>query len=411
MTLVEQNLPSEPAGNHTPLRIAHVSATFPPYHGGTGNVCYYQARELARRGHSVHVFTATVPGSLSVEKREGFTVHRLRPLLKAGNAFLLPGLLNALQGFDLVHLHYPFFGGEITTLAARLKHLPMVITYHQDVVLHGPFGLIEKAIRPTLGRVTLRSARRLLFTSLDYGQSSYIRPLLKGRAVMIGELPNGVDTVTFRPAPAPATLRERHHLNPADKVALLVAGLDPAHYFKGVNFFLEALGRLPAGYKAIIVGDGPLRATYEAFAVDRGLTGRVIFAGRVSSEDLPGYYRLAGVTVLPSVTRGEAFGLVLLESLACSTPVIASNLPGVRTVVEAGQDGLLVEPQDASALAAALLQIFENESTRQAMGQAGRVKVEQRYAWPQLAARLETIYQEVLEEAHPRAFKESRGAR
>jgi glycosyltransferase involved in cell wall biosynthesis len=94
---------------------------------------------------------------------------------------------------------------------------------------------------------------------------------------------------------------------------------------------------------------------------------------------------------------GEAFGLVLIESLACGTPVIASDLPGVRTVVADGRDGLLVPPTDADALAAALgLMLALPPEARQAMGAAGRAKVVERYDWRVIGARLEAIYQETL---------------
>ncbi|HEX6292760.1 MAG TPA: glycosyltransferase family 4 protein [Herpetosiphonaceae bacterium] len=389
----------QPGEPRMTLRIAHVTATFPPYRGGTGNVCYHNARELARRGHDVHVFTAAQPGAAGDETRDGIAIHRLRPLLRVGNAPILPGLLRALRGFDVIHLHYPFFGGEITTLAARLNHTPLVITYHQDVLLHGLMALIERTLRLTVGRLTLRAAARLLFTSRDYGSASYVRPLLRGGEAHIGELPNGVDTSCFTPGPPDAGLREDHALSPDDRVALLVAGLDRAHYFKGVDVFLHALAALPPQITGVIVGDGDLRASYETTAANLGLSRRVVFAGRVSDAELPRYYRMADVTVLPSVTMGEAFGLVLVESLASATPVIATNLPGVRTVVQHRRDGLLVEPRDPAALAQALDDLLSDDARAQAMGRAGRAKVESHYDWTQIGARLEAIYRQIVLEA------------
>jgi glycosyltransferase involved in cell wall biosynthesis len=379
------------------LRIAHVTATFPPYRGGTGNVCFHHARELARRGHTVHVLTAAAPDAPPREERDGFTVRRLAPLLRAGNAPLLPGLLPALRGFDLIHLHYPFFGGELTTLAAQLFATPLVITYHQDVHIAGAMGMVAEALRYSVGRWTLRSATRLLFTSCDYGQASYVRPMLRGRQHRVGELPNGVDIRRFTPGPRPLALRERYALAPSERVALLVAGLDRAHAFKGVEVFLRAVRELPQ-LRGLVVGDGDLRASYEQIARSLGVTARVSFAGRVAEEELPDYYRLADVTVLPSTTMGEAFGLVLVESLASATPVVASDLPGVRTVVDNGRDGLLAPPGDATALAAAIGRVLGNETIRLAMGRHGRARIEARYSWERIGDRLEAIYAEVLGE-------------
>jgi glycosyltransferase involved in cell wall biosynthesis len=378
------------------LRVAHVTATFPPYRGGTGNVCYHNARELALRGHDVHVFTAATPGTATSELRDGFAIHRLRPLVRVGNAPVLPGLLRALRGFNIIHLHYPFFGGEITTLAAQLSRTPLVVTYHQDVFLSGLIGLVEQVLRRSVGRLTLRAATRLLFTSLDYGQASYVRPMLRGREQRIGELPNGVDIEHFTPAPASAELRAAYRLKDGDRVALLVASLDRAHYFKGVHVFLEALAQLPDAVHGVIVGDGDLHASYAVAAERLGIATRVVFAGRVSDTALPDHYRLADVTVLPSVTMGEAFGLVLVESLASGTPAIASNLPGVRTVLDHGDDGFLVPPNDPGALAVALREILNDDSARLVMGRTGRARVAACYSWEQIGARLEEIYFDVL---------------
>jgi glycosyltransferase involved in cell wall biosynthesis len=147
----------------------------------------------------------------------------------------------------------------------------------------------------------------------------------------------------------------------------------------------------------VIVGEGDLRPEHEAQTAKLGLAQRVVFPGRVVEAELPDYYRLADVTVLPSITMGEAFGLVLVESLACATPVIASNLPGVRTVVSDGQDGFLVEPNSPPDLAEKLGTLLSlTASERLAMGARGRAKVIERYTWEKVTAQLESVYQQAL---------------
>lgn len=372
------------------MKIAHISATFPPYQGGTGNVCYHNARQLARLGHELHVFTASLPKAATREERDGFIVHRLSPLVQVGNAPLLPQLLCRLRDFDVIHLHYPFFGGEFCVLAAAINRIPLVITYHQDVILTGVMGMAARFLEATVGRWTFSVAKKVLFTSHDYGQAGKGRPIM--RPETIDELPNGVDSEYFTPTGPRASLFK----DQTAPIALLVASLDQAHYFKGVSIFLEALARLPA-LRAVIVGDGDLRSSYETTAQQLGLSERLDFAGRVSNTDLGAYYRRADVTVLPSTTMGEAFGLVLVESLACGTPVIASNLPGVRTVVADGQDGFLVEPGNVSDLAAKLTALLSLPATeRHQMGLAGRCKVKERYAWERIGVRLEKIYRQVV---------------
>ncbi|NCC37312.1 MAG: glycosyltransferase family 1 protein [Chloroflexia bacterium] len=261
--------------------------------------------------------------------------------------------------------------------------------------MQGPMEIVARLLRHSIGRMTLRSAACLLFTSKDYGYASHSRPLVHASSVCIRELPNGVDVNTFAPGSGVA-LRQRLGVGTAQPLVLLVGGLDRAHYFKGVSILLHALAALPSSVQAMIVGDGDLRSDYEATAAQLGLAERVAFVGRVSDAELPEYYRAADVTVLPSTTMGEAFGLVLIESLACATPVVASNLPGVRTVVEHGNDGVLVPPGDVTALTTALDVLLGNPGQRKAMGRCGRAKVLARYAWPIIGTRLEQIYAEVL---------------
>jgi len=378
------------------MRIAHVSATFPPYWGGTGNVCYHNALELSKRGHEVHVFTASAENAVADELIEGIHIHRLHPIIRIGNAPLIPGLLQ-LNGFDVIHLHFPFFGGELAALAARLRHIPLVITYHQDVQLSGILGVIERILRTTISRWVLRSADKILFTSKDYSEVSYSLKLLRGREDRIGELPNGVDPVHFKPGAPDDFMAMKYKPTGKEQLILLVAGLDKAHYFKGIPILLEALSQQPEQVKAVIVGDGDLKSEYEKISNNLGIEDRVFFPGRVSNKLLPQYYQIADVTVLPSTTMGEAFGLVLVESLACGTPVIASNLPGVRTVVSDGVDGFLVNPNDIPDLSEKIKKLLSlSEETRHIMGVSGREKVSSQYTWEFACDKLETIYDEVI---------------
>jgi len=325
----------------------------------------------------------------------GFQVYRYSPLIALGNAHFLPNLVR-IEGYDLIHFHYPFFGGELSGLAAKIADCPLVITYHHDVILRGWKSLVEKCLRGSIERWLVRSAEMILFTSEDYAQTSYIRPHLSGREERIGILPNGVDLQLFYPSSESNTLKRSHNYDTDDFIVLLVANLDHAHYFKGIDVFLRALEMLPFQVKGLIVGDGDLRPRYENMSRVLQLETRVVFTGPVTDTELRKFYQFADVSVLPSITHGEAFGLVLLESLACSTPVIASNLPGVRTVVDNGCDGLLVKPGDVQSLVEKITYLFEDRDGAREMGRRGREKIEENYSWSKIIDKLEGIYNAVL---------------
>lgn len=378
------------------MKIAHVTATFPPYHGGTGTVCYYNALHLARLGHDVTIFTADYPPG-SGDYPPEITVKRLPVSFRIGNAPFLPGLMN-IRGFDVIHLHWPFvFGAEMLFLRYLAGRNHYIITYHQDLILNGLTGQLVKLHHSLLGKLILKRARRLCVTSIDYANASRIEPVVRQLKDHVVEMPNGVDANRFHPDADAQNLREHYGLASSDQLILFVGGLDRAHYFKGVDVLLNALAILnDANVKLLIVGDGDLKSEYEALANEFGIDEHVIFCGRVSDDLLPAHYRLCDFLVLPSTTMGEAFGVVLLEAMASAKPVIASNLPGVRSVVADGDDGLLATVDDADDLAQQMQTLLENPQLRHEMGQNGRKKVETHYAWERIAPQLEDVYRQVI---------------
>jgi glycosyltransferase involved in cell wall biosynthesis len=277
-----------------------------------------------------------------------------------------------------------------------LSGAPYVVTYHQDVQIDGWIGGVTALHDRTVGRFVLRRAARLCPTSLDYLRHSAISDLGESLGQRIVPIPNGVDPCRFQPGSIDLEVRHRHGLPERGVVALFVGTMDRAHHFKGVPTLLRALAGLP-DVSAILVGAGELVPSYQRLAVDLGVGRRVVFAGRVGKDVLPAYYRAADLLVLPSETAGEAFGMVLLEAMACGRAVIASDLPGVRSVVSHGRDGLLVPPRNVDALAAAITAIARMpEEARMGMGLAGRAKVKREYDWARIGDLLESLYADAM---------------
>ena len=389
------------------MRIAHISVTYPPYRAGAGSVCHAFASGLAQRGHEVHSFTSSLPDTPAEEIMDGVQIHRLNSWLHFGEARFLPGLLE-LPRFDLIHLHFPFYmGAELVTINARRTHTPLFISYHMDTLLKGPAGAAVRLYDAFIGDPVLRAADQVVFTTLDYGRASRIRWLLDYKKPA-GVLPNGVDTNLFHPDLDGTIMRIRHGMSPQEQVILLVAGMDSAHFFKGVPILLQAFQKIKAMEKSgsrrsrlVIVGEGNLRPMFQAMMIRLGLSQFVTFAGRVSDVDLPYYYAAADIGVLPSYTMGEAFGIVLLEAMACGKPVVASRLPGVRDVVEDGEDGLLVTPGDVKDLAEKINILLDDPGKCQAMGKMGLRKARDQYAWPIVLDRLEDQYRKILKDNPP----------
>lgn len=383
-----------------PLDIAHVVCTYPPYRGGMGNVAFEYVERLRERGYNAHVFSIQ---DGEVHDDPGY-VHRIPSMVHIGNAGILPSLFHRLAGFHLVHLHYPFFGGAepVIVRKAMRPNQGLVMTYHMDATADGMKGALFSVHRRVLFPWLINRVDRILVSSLDYANSSSLVEL----DVMdrVEEHPFGIDLERFHPG-KDRDLRVEHHITDDTTVLLFVGGLDAAHAFKGLPVLFDALVKLLASdWCLMVVGEGNLKETYREMAKQKGLEARVTFATNVSNKDLPRYYRLADAHLLPSTKRAEAFGLVALEASASGIPTIASDLPGVRSVVRDGDTGVLVPPSDVDELAQAIKLLLDRVDVRERFGFSARVNAEQRYAWPPLIDRLEATYSSVLNQQSRREY-------
>ncbi|MBI1824562.1 MAG: glycosyltransferase family 4 protein, partial [Nitrospirae bacterium] len=247
-----------------------------------------------------------------------------------------------------------------------------------------------KTILPLLAS----TADGVIFATREYGESSLIAPFVREKPVY--HIPYGVAS-RFHPRKKSDSLVSRFKFSSDDKVLLFVGGLDRAHHFKGVSLLISAVGKLKMKeIKLVIVGNGNLIPHYRNAAKNEGLSNQVIFAQGVSDDELPDYYNLADIAVLPSVNRSEAFGIVLLEAMACARPVVASSLPGVRVLVDNHKNGLLAEPGHVGELAEKIKFLLSHPELREEYGLNGFKKVEEHFRWGPLVQKVRVVYQELL---------------
>ena len=160
--------------------------------------------------------------------------------------------------------------------------------------------------------------------------------------------------------------------------------------------------------KLVIVGgsepdqaDGLERTRIEGIVQELGLTNSTIFAGRIGHDLLPLYYTAADVCVIPS--HYEPFGLVAIEAMACGTPVVASDVGGLRFTVMPEETGLLVPPQNVDAFAGAIDRILADEIWAQKLRKQASIRVQQNFSWTGVAIQLSDLYRRLLAQSliHP----------
>jgi len=338
------------------MKIAQIVCVYPPYAGGIGNSAH-QFEGLLKKNHEVTTFHP----------------QNIKPLIKLGHGAFIPSLYKKLSQFDAIFLHYPFFGtAEIVWLFKRLnKNKKLVIYYHMDVVGLKPLAKILSVPSLLTRNWLLKRADKIVCSSFDYIKNSQIKEFYQAHPEKFTEIPFGLDTKKFCP---------QHPHDDSAKKILFVGGLDQAHYFKGVNNLIKACAGLAVkNWQLVIVGEGDLKASYQALAQELEITDKTIFPGKLLAEQLIAAYQSASVLALPSINSNEAFGIVLIEALACGTPVVASNLPGVRSVFTDKQEGLIVEPGNVADLTNRLEEILNDNDLREIMRLKARELAEKKY--------------------------------
>jgi len=244
--------------------------------------------------------------------------------------------------FDLIFATWAYPDGFGSFLIAKTFNKPIVIKVHgSDINLYTEYFLRRKMIA-----YALKNCNKVIAVS----------KALKERIVKIGVpedkivvIPNGVDTDLFKPLERDRC-RERLELPQDKKIVLFVGNLVPV---KGVDVLVEAFARLPAGMLLVLVGDGPLKNKLQAKVKEFGIENNVIFVGRTRHEAIPYYMNACDIFCLPSLNEGCPN--VILESIACGKPVVASNVGGVREIICSDDMGILIKPANATVLARAFI--------------------------------------------------------
>ncbi|HXY87980.1 MAG TPA: glycosyltransferase family 4 protein [Candidatus Acidoferrales bacterium] len=374
------------------MRIIQASSYFYPHIGGVETHVYELSQSLVEMGHEVTVICAEVPKSKQYESLNGFTVLRFPAidLPYIPYIYFLKNKLSKLKA-DVIHSHYPppFMSQAVLT---ALKDVPHVLTYHCDVIIPETLSklkipkpvkrIIECANKRLYLNFILNNVTKLIATTNSYATTSEILKNLNFEVV-----PNGIRLQKFDKA-----LKEINAEREANTI-LFVGRLTSV---KGVNYFIEAAKTVIKEYPKtnfLIVGRGEDEEIL--LKLSKGYEANIKFFGHVSWHNLIRLYKMSTALVLPSFTRLEAFGIVLLEAMACETPIIASDIPGVNDVTDGA--GFLVEPKNPEKIADAVLRVFANADESRSMGKRGRRLVESKYDWKVVTKQILNVYKDAIE--------------
>jgi D-inositol-3-phosphate glycosyltransferase len=375
------------------------------------------ARRLAAGGDRVDVFTRKdapdLPESVVLSPRvrvihvpagpeHDLPKEDLLPYMPAFTSWVL-GRIRRGRPYDIVHANF-FLSGLVAAEIKQALGTPFVVTFHA-------LGRVRRQFQGDADRFPderfaiedrlVAEANRII-AECPQDEEDLIR-LYDADPSRISIVPCGFDPAEFQPMSRPLARLELG-LDPAEPILLQLGRMVPR---KGVDTVIRALGRLRDEHgvtaRLLVVG-GPDRepdlegtpelARLAAIARAEGVADRVRFVGRRDRDELRLYYNAADIFI--STPWYEPFGITPLEAMACGTPVVGSNVGGIKFSVRDGETGYLVPPNDEAALAERVAHLYRHPQLLSVFGRQAIRRVQDLFTWERVANNLAAVYDEVL---------------
>lgn len=381
------------------MRILTTLTYYRPHYSGLTIYAERLARALVERGHQVTILTSRYDLSLPArEIRDGVQVIRPHVMMHISKGVLMPTMfywaLVNIRHADVVHLHLPQLDAAYIALISRLLNKPIVLTYHCDLLLPSGFiHSIANQVSHLANRISLGLANQVVVNTMDYAEGS---TFLRSYLTKIRPIPTPVELVTPTQVDEQA-LKLKAKLEPGQRIIGMVARLAAE---KGVEYLVEAMPGILQKHptaRVLHVGQyqnvmGEEEYTNKLWPMIQALGDRWTFLGILPPAELAAFYRQCEVTVLPSTNSTESFGIVQVESMGCDTPVVASDIPGVRMPVKMTGMGRLVPPANAHALAEGISEVLDHPEHYR--GDSNDVM--KRFSPQRIAQEYEAVFSEVI---------------
>ena len=373
--------------------------TFPNWGSGSGTYARYLASEVGRHFKVAMVAPDTRPipnvtlYPLKMSKNVAFTGHPEWPNAQLYTDIssrdmiqlyeeMLNSVTRAVEDFgpNIIHVHHAFPLSWTARVIKSLYQTPYVISIHGSEL-----PTVQKDKRyHALTSDALRRARRIVPNSF-WTKDWMFKVFGDEFRSQVRVIPGGVDIKKFNPNLDTTDIDKKYNLK--NKKVVMFAG--KLTVYKGVRYLIKAARKIDA--EVVILGEGPERANLEQRTKEYGLKN-VHFIGHLgTSNELNKFYKRADVFVAPSVWD-EPLGLVILEAMACKTPVVVTRKGGIPLAVKDGINGFFVRPKNSNEIAEKVNRLLADEDKRFKMGENARRIVEQKFSWEMIAHRFILMY-------------------
>lgn len=371
------------------MHICHCFKDFSLNEGGVERHISYLSKEPLQLGNKVSVLVSRRRGSTTKDFINGIEEIRTKPLLKLFKVPIMPGYYNNLVKInpDIVHVHGTIPNvSDVAVFYGLMNKKPSLLHYHFDGNAESALGTCcANLYNSTINSMIVEKVNKVITETKAYAETS---PVLRKYLHKIEIVPNGVDLKLFSPDGDTGNIAEEYNL-PTGNIILFVGRLVK---YKGLEYLIRAMKLVKDG-TLLIIGSGQEETHLKTLVKEQQIHNVKFIAG-IEHNHLAPFYRISDVFVIPSITRGENFGIAALEAMACGTPVIASDLPGHREFIP-DDCGISIKPKDTGELASAINTLLSNRGLQHSMGIAARKNAE-KYSWEIASTRIMQIYTDLV---------------
>ena len=358
------------------MKILIITTFYPPSKGGIQTYTYEIAKNLQNMGNEVTVFAISFNGI-----RKIFST----PFLKVYKDDKKTTLFHILKPHDAILVTSWFPSGLIGVFLSQLYHSPLYISAHGNEILYPEKSLVLKKLM----LFCFNKAKKI------FAVSNYTKKLLMRKGVdenKIIVIPNGTDPERFNPNIDFSDILKKYGLQ-NKKIIFSVSRLVERKNFGAVIEAMPEILKEVPDTVYLIGGTGPMRNKWEELAKKEGVNDKIIFLGYIPDEELPKYYAMCNIFVMPSremETAGEVegFGIAFLEANACGKPVIGGKSGGIEDAIIDGVTGILVDPNEKEEIKEAILKLLKNPSMAKSIGIKGRERIENELNWSNITEKL-----------------------
>jgi glycosyltransferase involved in cell wall biosynthesis len=382
--------------------------------GGAERVLYEQSRRLVQKGHAVHILTRKLANHAEFRKIiQGVCESRYECNQKNSLSFLRTTWLNSKQLFESIHETYQFdcivfyqpfsaFGVIQSPACKKIRKIYTCLSLSYEEFISRnlrPDGIIAKALyylnthaRKWIEKKTLNASDRIVVLSQYTKDTLWQTHKISPHNIEI--IPGGIDLERFRPASNKSEIRQKYNI-PEDKVILFsVRNLVPRMGLENLIRAFNILIKKAVDIYLVLGGKGPLKDELIALREKLGLEDYIRFADFIPEKQLPSFYQMADIFILPTKEL-EGFGLVTLEAMASGLPVLGTPVGGTKEILGKFNPHFLFDDTNPESIASLILEKYDiikkNPQSWKQIANQCRGFVENNYSWEQNVDSLESL--------------------